>query len=97
MRAPTEKEKRDFAERIVDTAIVQASESSGLRDWLIKRALQGFTEWDRPNAAELMLQGYDDLIAAFEDIVDPDESNPSDFSRSTLEYQEPAQAWLKED
>jgi hypothetical protein len=34
MREPTEDEKRRFTAAIVDIAIVQAAESSGLRKWL---------------------------------------------------------------
>jgi hypothetical protein len=94
MREPTEQEKLEFVARVVDTAIVQASESSGLRDWLIKRALASYTGWMQPNAAEDLLQMHDDLIAAFEGIVDPNDEDIPRRSVSTLEYQEPSQPWL---
>jgi hypothetical protein len=95
---PTNKQKYDFAARVVDAAIIQAAESSRLRDWLISRAVNCFTEWNSPNAAEKMLQQFDDLIDAFRDMVPPDEIDKFEakpFQTSTLEYQEPEMPWLR--
>ena len=91
---PTKQQKHAFTSHVVDVAIIQAAEQSGLRKWLIERALT-FTDWQSPNAAEKMLQGFHDLSTAFGDIVPPDErDHDNPFSLSTWKYQEPEMPWM---
>jgi hypothetical protein len=104
---PTDAQKQAFVAQVVDTLIVQAAECSRLRDWLIfdtLRALRGNESfWQDPNAAEQLLQSHQDLIDAFEGIVDPDDDEfaksdlyKADFQVSTVHYEEPEMPWLTE-
>jgi hypothetical protein len=57
----------------VETAIVQAAELSGLRNWLISECLRWLKKGEDPNE-EMIVQGIGlDLLQAFETIIDPDD------------------------
>jgi hypothetical protein len=66
----TTSKQRMFVERVVNDAIIQAAECSGLRSWMIADGLEVFKQIkDNPNADEQLLQFFAPLIGAFEDIV----------------------------
>lgn len=92
--APTKKQKYEFAAAVVDVAIVQAAECSGLRKWLIERAVAHFTGWHEPNADEMLLMHHEDLIDIFANLIPPNEMPKEPFSLSLFsEYPDPPMPW----
>jgi hypothetical protein len=93
MREPTQEEKIAFVEAVVDAAIIQSAECSGLRKWLVQQAVASFTCWQHGNAEEILLHSFEDLTDAFSLIVDPGEMPEEPFSASRAMYVVPSMPW----
>jgi hypothetical protein len=92
-RKPTREEKLAFVGSVVDLAIIQAAEASGLRKWLVEQGMGCFIGWQEPNAEELLLDSCEELTSAFEAIVPPDQLSDKPFSASTAKVDEPQMPW----
>ena len=68
--------KQEQYEKILDaveTAIIQAAELSGLRNWMIYHHLKNLKPKEEPNEELIVQSEGNSLIAAFEGIIDPDD------------------------
>jgi hypothetical protein len=65
-------EQTERIDDAIETAILQAAEISGFRDWLLQCHLKSLAEGEWPNE-EAIVQGKGDaLVRAFESAIDPD-------------------------
>lgn len=71
----TVKEQLDLIKDAVETAIMQAAEISGLRNWLIYHHFRNLKQGEWPNEEEILIGEGQSLGMAFEGIVDPDDTD----------------------
>jgi hypothetical protein len=79
-RAATQKEQLDIIRDAVVTAITQAAELSGLRNWMIRAHFLDLKPGEWPNEEKIVQGEGQSLQSAFEDIIDP---NDTEFWEST--------------
>ena len=74
MRRATKAEQIEVVQDAICVAITQSAELSGLRNWLIYNALKKVKPGEFPNG-EMIVHGYGrQLTQAFQDIIDPDDT-----------------------
>jgi hypothetical protein len=72
-RKATRKEQIEIIQAAVETAIMQASAISGLRNWMIYHHSKNLKPGEWPNGESIVQWEGQSLCDAFEHIIDPDD------------------------